>query len=431
MGKAKSVMELARDGIITDATKQVSVDDGMSHETVADGIAGGTIVVTRNRNHEKMRPLGIGRGLRTKVNANIGTSPDQVNLNLELQKLKVAIEAGADTVMDLSTGGDMIEVLRAILDASTVPVGTVPIYEAVCNTMRQGRDIAEMSVDELFDVIERQASEGVDFVTVHCGVTSRAIEILKQQGRMTDIVSRGGAFLAVWMSQAPRENPLYEFYDRLLKIARKYEVTLSLGDGLRPGSLADATDRPQLEELIVIGELVDRARAAGVQTMVEGPGHVPLNQIEANIVLEKRLCKGAPFYVLGPLVTDVAPGYDHITGAIGGALAAWAGADFLCYVTPSEHLRLPTIEDVREGVIASRIAAHAGDVARGRAGARDWDDRMSRARKAFDWDRMFELSLDPEKSRRYRTESVPQDQKLCTMCGQYCAMRRVEEALRI
>lgn len=426
----KSLTDLARAGVITESMEEVARDECVSPQDVAEGIASGTIVITRNRVHKKVRSLGIGKGLRTKINANIGTSPDQVSLDLELKKLSAAIEAGADTVMDLSTGGDLDQVRRAVLENSTVPVGTVPIYQAVCDTVRKRKHIGEMGVDDLFEVIEHQAADGVDFVTVHCGVTRRAIEALKQQGRLTDIVSRGGAFLAEWMADNDSENPLYEFYDRLLEIARRYEVTLSLGDGLRPGSLADATDRAQLEELIVIGDLVDRARAAGVQTIVEGPGHVPLNQVEANVLLEKRLCKGAPFYVLGPLVTDVSPGYDHISGAIGGAVAASVGADFLCYVTPSEHLRLPTVEDVREGVIASRIAAHAGDVARGLNGARNWDDRMSQARKALDWKGMFELSVDPEKSKRYRSESTPKDSELCTMCGQFCAMRRVEEVLR-
>ncbi|MFQ6092465.1 MAG: phosphomethylpyrimidine synthase ThiC [bacterium] len=426
----KSLTDLARAGVITESMEEVARDECVSPQDVAEGIASGTIVITRNRVHKKVRSLGIGKGLRTKINANIGTSPDQVSLDLELKKLSAAIEVGADTVMDLSTGGDLDQVRRAVLENSTVPVGTVPIYQAVCDTVRKRKHIGEMGVDDLFEVIEHQAADGVDFVTVHCGVTRRAIEALKQQGRLTDIVSRGGAFLAEWMADNDSENPLYEFYDRLLEIARRYEVTLSLGDGLRPGSLADATDRAQLEELIVIGDLVDRARAAGVQTIVEGPGHVPLNQVEANVLLEKRLCKGAPFYVLGPLVTDVSPGYDHISGAIGGAVAASVGADFLCYVTPSEHLRLPTVEDVREGVIASRIAAHAGDVARGLNGARNWDDRMSQARKALDWKGMFELSVDPEKSKRYRSESTPKDSELCTMCGQFCAMRRVEEVLR-
>jgi phosphomethylpyrimidine synthase len=430
MNSNMTLIELAREGVIIDSIQEVARDEGLAPEKIAAGVASGSIVITKNTKHTHIRPLGIGKDLRTKINANIGTSPDQFNIDHELQKLSVAIEAGADTVMDLSTGGDMVAVLRAILEHSTIPVGTVPIYEAVCNTVRGGKRLEDMSVDDLFETIERQATEGVDFVTVHCGVTRRAIGALKQQGRLTDIVSRGGAFLAVWMTHNDRENPLYEYYDRLLEIARAYELTLSLGDGLRPGCLADATDRPQLEELIVIGELVDRARDAGVQAMVEGPGHVPLNQVEANVLLEKRLCKGAPFYVLGPLVTDVTPGYDHISGAIGGALAAYAGADFLCYVTPSEHLRLPTIEDVREGVIASRIAAHAGDVARGLEGAREWDDRMSQARKALDWSTMFDLSIDPEKSKRYRSESIPTNGDVCTMCGEFCAMRRVEEALR-
>jgi phosphomethylpyrimidine synthase len=408
----------------------VAQQEGLEAEVIRQGVANGTVVIPANANHGNLVPCGIGQGLRTKVNANIGTSSDFGNIDTELGKLRIAIEAGADTVMDLSTGGDLARIRQAIIASSSVPVGTVPIYQAGIEATNRHGAIVKMTVDELFAVIEEHARDGVDFITVHCGVTRSAIARLKQQGRVTDVVSRGGAFLIGWIVYNERENPLYEYYDRLLEIARHFDVTLSLGDGMRPGSLADATDRAQVEELLTIGELVQRARQAGVQVIVEGPGHLPLNQIEANVRLEKAICRGAPFYVLGPLVTDVAVGYDHITGAIGGAIAAAAGTDFLCYVTPAEHLSLPDPEDVKQGVIASRIAAHAGDIAKGVKGAEQWDMKMSLARKKLNWEEQARLSLDPERSRQVHSKHASAG-AACSMCGEYCAMALVEEFLGI
>jgi phosphomethylpyrimidine synthase len=347
-----------------------------------------------------------------------------------MKKLRVSIDAGADTVMDLSTGGDISAIRRAIVADSTVGIGTVPIYQAGIQAIERHDAIVKMTADELFAVIEEHARDGVDFVTVHCGVTQVAIDRLKNQGRVADVVSRGGAFLIGWIIHNEQENPLYEQYDRLLDIAREYDVTLSLGDGLRPGSLADATDRAQIEELLTLGELVERAWEAGVQVMVEGPGHLPLHHIETNIRLQKAVCRGAPFYVLGPLVTDVGAGYDHITGAIGGAIAAAAGTDFLCYVTPSEHLSLPDYEDVKQGVIASRIAAHAGDIAKGVKGAEEWDRKMSVARKQFDWEEQARLSMNPERSQKVHRQHTT-DGSACSMCGKYCAMELVDKYLGI
>jgi phosphomethylpyrimidine synthase len=417
----------ARRGKITPEMEQVAHTEGMSPQTIMERVAQGRIVIPVNKRHPEIQPVGIGEGLSVKVNANIGTSPDQADPNEELRKLEAAVEAKANTVMDLSTGGDINAVRRLILKHSLLPVGTVPIYQAAIEVTQRKGGIVMMTPDDIFDAIECHAADGVDFITVHCGVTRSTLERLKAQVRITDIVSRGGAFLAAWMIYNQRENPLYEYFDRLLEIARRYDVTLSLGDGLRPGCLADATDRPQIQELLLLGELTERAWEKDVQVMIEGPGHVPLNQIETNIRLEKELCKGAPFYVLGPLVTDVASGYDHIACAIGGALAAYYGADFLCYVTPAEHLKLPTAEDVREGVIATRIAAHAADVARGLSSARAWDDEMSRARKALDWNRQIQLSIDPIKAKKYREMSTPKMDEVCTMCGQFCAIKMVRE----
>ncbi len=423
-------MESARKGIVTPEMNAVAEAEDLDAEFIREGIARGTIVVPANINHEKLIPCGIGQGLKTKVNANIGTSSDFGDINTELEKLKVAIDASADTVMDLSTGGDISAIRRAIIAASTVGIGTVPIYQAGIEAIEQYGAIVKMTADDIFAVIEEHAKDGVDFVTVHCGVTQAAIDRLKNQGRVADVVSRGGAFLIGWIIHNEQENPLYEQYDRLLDIARKYDVTLSLGDGLRPGCLADATDRAQVEELLTLGELVERAWEAGVQVMVEGPGHLPLNHIETNIKLQKTVCRGAPFYVLGPLVTDIGAGYDHITGAIGGAIAAAAGTDFLCYVTPSEHLSLPEYEDVRQGVIASRIAAHAGDIVKGVKGAEEWDRKMSIARKNFDWEEQARLSLNPERSQKvHRQHATAGD--ACSMCGKYCAMELVEKYLGI
>jgi len=423
-------LESARKGIVTPQMKTVAETEGLDAEFIREGVAQGTIIVPANINHTKLVPCGIGRGLSTKVNANIGTSSDFGDMDTELEKLRVAIDAGADTVMDLSTGGDISAIRQAIIAASPLGIGTVPIYQAGIEAIERYGAIVKMTADDLFAVIEEHARDGVDFATVHCGVTQVAIARLKQQGRVADVVSRGGAFLIGWIVYNERENPLYEQYDRLLEIAREFDVTLSLGDGLRPGSLADATDRAQVEELLTLGELVQRAQEAGVQVMVEGPGHLPLNQIETNVVLQKTICKGAPFYVLGPLVTDIGAGYDHITGAIGGAIAAAAGTDFLCYVTPSEHLSLPDFEDVRQGVVASRIAAHAGDIVKGVKGAGDLDRRMSLARKRFDWEEQARLSLDPERSRRVHHQHNSAG-AACSMCGKYCAMELVEKYLGV
>ncbi len=402
--------------------KRVAKDEEVEPEFVKDGVQRGTIVILKNKVHQKARPVGVGKGLRTKINVNLGTSPDMCDFDLELKKLELSQRLGADTVMDLSTGGEIRDLRVEILNRAEIPVGTVPIYEAVCKLAQKRKSLEEMTKDSLFSVIEDHLKTGVDFLTVHCGLTRRAFPTLEKKKRMTGIVSRGGAFLYRWMKFHNKENPLYEHYDELLDLTKEYNATLSLGDGLRPGSIADSTDRTQMEELLVLGELVDRAREKGVQAMVEGPGHIPIHEIEANVLLEKKLCKGAPFYVLGPLVIDCAPGYDHIVSAIGGAIAASAGADFLCYVTPSEHLGLPDLEDVRQGIIASKIAAHAADIAKGVVRAEELDDQISKARKSFDWEKMINLSLDPERAREKRGMVGP-DYKKCTMCGELCAMR--------
>ncbi len=423
-------LELARKGTVSSQMKHIAEREKVETSSVVRDIAAGEVIIPANLNHRNLIPCGIGKGLRTKVNANIGTSSDFCDLNTELSKLETAVAFGADTVMDLSTGGDISDIRRAIMHGSTVPVGTVPIYQAGIEAIDNHGAIVNMTVEEIFAVIEEHAKDGVDFMTVHCGVTQESLVRLKRQGRKTDIVSRGGAFLIGWMLHNERENPLYEYYDRLLDLALRYDFALSLGDGLRPGCLADATDRAQVQELITLGELVDRAREAGVQAMVEGPGHLPLNQVAANVQLEKSLCRGAPFYVLGPLVTDIGAGYDHITAAIGGAIAAAAGADFLCYVTPTEHLSLPRMHDVKEGVIASRIAAHAADIVKGVQGAKEWDERMSRARKALDWETQAELSLDRELCRQTHSK-IPAGGTTCSMCGKYCAMAIVEKYLGV
>jgi len=423
--------EAALLGQVSPAMRRVAKKEGLDPEFVMAGVSAGSICIPANPRHERLDPVGFGAGLRTKVNANIGTSADLPDTGKEIAKLDTALRAGADAVMDLSTGrpADVDRTRRAILDQSMAPVGTVPIYQAAVEARELRGAVVDMTADGLFEVIERQAADGVDFMTVHCGVTLSALKCLRGEGRVTDIVSRGGAFVTGWMLHHGKENPLYEQYDRLLDIAREYDVTLSLGDGLRPGCVADATDRAQVRELLTLGELVERAWNAGVQVMVEGPGHVPLDQIEANVRVQKRVCHGAPFYVLGPLVTDIAPGYDHITSAIGGAIAAAAGADFLCYVTPSEHLGLPSSRDVWDGVMAARIAGHAADLAKGVKGAREWDLEVARARKALDWHKQIDLAIDPEKAATYRRERNPEGLRECSMCGEYCAMRLVGEYL--
>ncbi len=422
-------IELAKKGIVTEEMAAVAVNEGISREKLAADIAEGATVIARNKIHD-ITPLGIGKGLRTKINANIGTSKDRISYDDEIKKLEVLVRYGADAVMDLSTGGAIRDLRNTLMKKSPVAVGTVPIYEAVVKTAERHGQIARMSPDDLFEVIEDHAKDGVDFVTVHCGVTRKAIERLREDSRILDVVSRGGAFLLEWMIYNGKENPLYEHYDRLLGLAKKYDLTLSLGDGFRPGCLADATDRSQLEELVTLGELRDAAVAEGVQVIIEGPGHVPLNQVELNIKMQKEICKGAPFYVLGPLVTDIAMGYDHIASAIGGAIAGAAGADFLCYVTPSEHIRLPNIEDVREGVIASRIAAHAADIAKGIPGAIEQDRKMAHCRKKLDWEGQISLSFDPDRVRERRGETPPTVNEVCSMCGEFCAIKTVERALQ-
>ena len=429
-----TLVELAKKGVITKEIEFVAKYEKRDIDYIVQGLIEGTIVIPANifhREREDFQPRGIGKGLITKVNANIGTSGDIESIELELEKLRVAVKYGADAVMDLSTGEYIDETRKAIVQNSPVMVGTVPIYQAAKEAADKYGFIGKMTVDDLFNVIEKHCQDGVDFITVHCGVTLSSLERLRNEGRIMNIVSRGGALMAEWMVYNERENPLYEYYDRLLEIAKKYDVTLSLGDGMRPGCIVDATDRCQIEELITLGELVDRAREADVQAMVEGPGHVPLDQVEANILLQKRLCHNAPFYVLGPIVTDIAPGYDHISGAIGGAIAARAGADFLCYLTPAEHLALPDVEDVKQGVIAARIAGHAADIVKGVPGAIEWDLEMAKARENLDWEKQFELAIDPETARKYREERKPQkDEETCTMCGKLCSIKRVHEYLK-
>lgn len=412
-------LETARSGQLSPQMQLAADFDELAPELLREGIAAGAIVLPANDNHQSLRPTAIGRGLRIKVNANIGTSAGDPSPEQAVARARAAVEAGADTVMDLSTAGELDDIRRRVIAESRVPVGTVPIYQAATEAAAAHGGIAAMSEEGLFEVIRKHAADGVDFITVHSGVTRETAKLAMEGGRLTGVVSRGGAFTICWMQANGKENPLYERFDDLLDICRECDVTLSLGDGLRPGCLADGSDRAQVAETGVLGELVLRARGAGVQAMVEGPGHLPLDQVAPNVVLAKRLCHGAPFYVLGPIVTDVAPGYDHITGAIGGALAGMAGADFLCYVTPAEHLGLPSGADVREGVIAVRIAAHAADIVRLGERARGWDDRMAAARGRLDWEQQFQLALDPERARS-RYQHGGEDGRTCSMCGPYC-----------
>ena len=416
-------LETANSGRISEEMEICAAQEGVSAEFIRKGMADGNIVVLRNNRHTGVTPLAVGKGLKTKVNANIGTSGDHADLELELEKVRVSVAAGADTIMDLSTGGDLGAIRKAIMKASPIAVGTVPIYLAAAAMLAQKEAIAAMTADDIFAAIEQNGEDGVDFITVHCGVTRRSVASIEAQGRLLGIVSRGGSITANWMKCNEKENPLYEQYDRLLEIARRYEMVLSLGDGLRPGCIADATDRGQVQELILLGELAKRAREKGVQVMIEGPGHVPIQEIQANILLEKSICNGAPFYVLGPLPTDIAPGYDHITSAIGGAIAGASGADFLCYVTPSEHLRLPTLDDVREGIMAARIAAHIADIAKGVNGACERDVMMARYRKELNWQGQISTAIDPSKAERLLEKSAQAKEEGCTMCGELCAIK--------
>jgi len=420
----------ARQGRLTAEMLRVSEAERVAPEAVRDAVARGHLTICCNRRRAALglpQPVcGIGRGLRTKVNANIGTSADYPDLDAELAKLHVAVEAGADAVMDLSTGGDLRSIRQKVLEQSPVVVGTVPIYEAAVRAAREHGGIRHMTAESILSAVRQHAEQGVDFLTLHCGVTLAALEVLRQSPRVAGIVSRGGSFLATWMRYHRQENPLYEQFDEILAICSEYDVAISLGDGLRPGCQADSLDRAQVHELSTLAELATRALEAGVQIIVEGPGHVPLNQVETQVRLQKEMCKGAPFYVLGPLVTDVTPGYDHIAAAIGGAVAAAAGVDFICYVTPAEHLCLPDVEHVREGVIAARIAGHAADIVKGVPGAAEWDLEFSRARKALDWEKMFRLALDPRKARELREKRRGAGGDVCSMCAEFCALRILE-----
>ncbi len=419
-------MDAAKKGIITEQMRIVAQEEKIDLELLRDLVASGRIAIPANKHHTSLHPMGVGEKLRTKVNVNLGVSKDCYDIDLELEKVKKSIELKADAIMDLSCYGKTRDFRRKLIDMSPIMIGTVPMYDAVGML---DKDLKDITVDEFFSVVERHAEDGVDFMTIHCGMNLKTAERIKNNKRLTNIVSRGGSLLFAWMELNKKENPFYEYYDRLLDICEKYDVTISLGDACRPGSIHDSTDAAQIEELITLGELTKRAWARNVQIMIEGPGHVALNEIVANMQLEKRLCHGAPFYVLGPLVTDIAPGYDHITSAIGGAIAASNGADFLCYVTPAEHLRLPNLDDMKEGIIASRIAAHAADIAKGIPGARDWDNQMSAARAEVDFPKMIELAIDPEKARRYREESKPECEDTCTMCGKMCPMKNIKKVL--
>ena len=410
-------MEQAKRGTITEEMRYVAAVEGVEPEDLRRRVASGAAIIPKNLHHD-FNPIGVGQGLSTKINANIGTSGHHQQLHEELEKLRMAVQCGAEMVMDLSTGDDLDGVRREILRRCPVILGTVPIYQAVADR----GSVHDLTADDLFDVIDKHARDGVDFVTVHCGVTREAVRRLDADGRIAGIVSRGGSMLASWMARTGEENPLFAQYDRLLDIAFEHDMTLSLGDGIRPGATGDATDAAQIQELLTLGELTRRAHERSVQVMIEGPGHVPIDQIESNVLLQKRICRGAPFYVLGPLTSDIGAGYDHITGAIGGAVASAAGADVLCYLTPAEHLRLPTIEDVRDGVIATKIAAHSGDLAKGVFGARSRDDQMSLYRKRLDWEGQYRLALDPEKARELRLMSEDYDKAVCTMCGTLCSM---------
>ena len=422
-----TLMSDARTGI-PELARKVAEKEGVPPEKVARGLASGRIVIPYNPIHSP-KALGIGEGLRVKVNANIGTSLDWADPAEELEKAKVALEYGTDAVMDLSIGGDLDEIRRMILEIVDVPFGTVPIYQAGVKAMKRHEAIVDMTEDDMFNAIEHHAKDGVDFVVVHAGVTKESVKRLKRQKRMVDVVSRGGSFHTAWVLHHGEENPLYSNFDYLLEIAKKYDLTLSLGDAYRSGAIADANDRVKMQELLIVGELMELCREAGVQGMVEGPGHVPLNMIESNVQIMKSVTKGAPYYVLGPLVTDIAPGYDHIVGAIGGALAGYVGVDFLCYVTPSEHLCLPNVEDVKQGVITSRIAAHVANLARGFEIAWEQDNAISKARKNLDWNEMFKHAVDPELARKRRSERGPSSDEVCSMCGDYCAIKIVKEYL--
>lgn len=416
----KTQMEAARKGIITEAMKVVAEKESMEVERLRELVACGQVAIPANINHKALSPEGIGTGLKTKINVNLGISGDCKNYDVEMEKVKMAIDFGCEAIMDLSNYGKTNTFRTELIGMSPAMIGTVPMYDAIGYLEKE---LADITAEDFMKVVKAHAKEGVDFMTIHAGINKRAVEAFKREGRLTNIVSRGGSLLFAWMEMTGNENPFYEYYDEVLEILREYDVTISLGDALRPGSIHDSTDAGQISELIELGYLTKRAWEKDVQVMVEGPGHMAINEIAANMTLQKRICHNAPFYVLGPLVTDIAPGYDHITSAIGGAIAAANGADFLCYVTPAEHLRLPDVNDVKEGIVASKIAAHAADIAKGIPNAREIDNKMSDARRRIDWEEMFTYAIDGEKAREYFESKPPEDKHTCSMCGKMCAMR--------
>ena len=423
----KTQLELARDGVITEQMKEAAVYDDVSPEFIREGIAKGTIVIYGNPNR-KATVIGIGKGLRTKVNASIGTSPDIIDHDMEVEKAKIAEKSGADTLMELSTGGDLKAVRARVLDAINLTVGTVPLYQAATETMSQKGSVVHMEPDFLFDVIEQQAEEGIGFMAIHCGINLITLERLKKQGyRYGGLVSRGGSFLTAWMNHNKKENPLYDQVDRLIDIMKKHDVILSLGNGLRAGAIHDSTDRAQIQELIMNSEIAEYAQKKGVQIIVEGPGHIPIDEIEANVIIQQRLSNNAPFYMLGPITTDIAPGYDHISSAIGAALSSSYGADFICYVTPPEHLALPKPDDVREGVMAARVAAHVGDMVKLKDKARNRDLKMGLARRDLDWKTQYETAITAERAKEIRSDRPPMETDTCTMCGSLCSLKTVSK----
>ena len=419
-------MEAAKAGIVTPQMEIVAQKEKMDPQRIRELVASGQVAIPANIRHTSLSPEGIGGGLRTKINVNLGISGDCQNYDTEMEKVRLAIDCGCEAIMDLSNYGKTNTFRQKLIAQSPAMIGTVPMYDAIGYLEKE---LVDITAEDFLRVIEAHAQEGVDFMTIHAGINRRAVEGFRREGRLTNIVSRGGSLLFAWMAMTGNENPFYEYYDQVLDILREYDVTISLGDALRPGCIADSTDAGQIGELIELGHLTKRAWERDVQVMVEGPGHMAMDEIAANMKLQKRLCHNAPFYVLGPIVTDVAPGYDHITSAIGGAIAAANGADFLCYVTPAEHLRLPDLDDVREGIMASKIAAHAADIAKGIPGARDWDNRMSDARRRTDWEEMFSLAMDGEKARRYFESTPPADRHTCSMCGKMCALRTTNQIL--
>lgn len=419
-------MDAARKGILTKELMAVAEHEQWEPEKLRELVAEGKVAIPANKNHSCLKPSGIGSMLRTKINVNLGTSRDLNDLDMELLKVKDAVLMGAESIMDLSSFGDTQKFRRKLTGECPAMIGTVPIYDAV---VYYHKPLREITAEEWIKIVEMHAEDGVDFMTIHVGINKQTAKRFKEAKRLTNIVSRGGSIIFAWMEMTGEENPFYEYYDRILEICQKHDVTLSLGDACRPGCIEDASDISQVEELVTLGELTRRAWEKDVQIIIEGPGHMPLDQIAANMKIQQTICKGAPFYVLGPLVTDIAPGYDHITAAIGGAVAAAAGAAFLCYVTPAEHLRLPDEADVKEGIIAARIAAHAADIAKGIRGAKEWDHKMSDARKRLDWETMFQLAIDPEKARRYRDASKPEKEDTCSMCGNFCAMKNMNRIL--